>query len=531
MAGGGDVNGDGRADVIIGAPAAIRNGKDRCGMAHVVFGKGRDSTAPVDLAALGSSGFAMEGLAPFDYLGTSVAAGDVNGDGLADVVVGAVQGYPFNGLPNPGAVFVIYGRRSTANVDLSNLGSGGFRLNGSASDDGFGSSVAVVGDMTGDGRPEIAVVAPFASDGGRAHAGAVYVIFGAASSAGFPLSQISAYGFRIDGAGQNPNDMVYATVAGGGDVNGDGRGDVVIGARFLGNGKSLAGTTYVVYGRGRDMTAPVDLAVPSQVGIRIDGAVPNDLSGTYVATGDVNGDGRTDVIVNASISAAAHVIYGFGTPELAYTAKSITGTVGNPIATLVPSRIKRTGTASFAISPTLPIGLALDSKTGKISGTPISAQTAKTYTVTMADLAGSATTPLTIEIKAKGSPPPPPPPAKAPVLDRFAVTPARFTTKTGARMHYRLSRAATVTLRFEHALRGHTTGKRCLVTTNKACTRYTAAGTLKLKGNAGTNTFSFKGRVNGKSLTPGAYRITATATAARMTSRPTATNFRILPGK
>lgn len=85
-------------------------------------------------------------------------------------------------------------------VDLAALGSGGFRLDGAAPGDGFGGGVAVVGDMTGDGRPEIVASAPFADNNGRNASGSVYVIYGAASSAGFPLSQIGAYGFRIDGA-------------------------------------------------------------------------------------------------------------------------------------------------------------------------------------------------------------------------------------------------------------------------------------------------------------------------------------------
>jgi hypothetical protein len=534
VAGGGDVNGDGRADVVIGASGADRNGKEDCGVAYVVFGKGRDSTTPVDLAGLGSAGFAMTGPAAFDYLGSAVAAGDVTGDGRADVVVGA-SGWGYNS-GDPGQVFVVYARSSTAPVDLANLGSGGFRLTGAAPNDGLGYSVAVIGDMTGDGRSEIAVSAPEASDGGRAQAGAVYVIFGSASSGGFPLSQIGAYGFRIDGPGLGTGYGYFTTAVAGGDVNGDGRADVIVGVDGQGNGRFQAGSTYVVFGRGRDQTSPVDLADPSRVGIRIDGAVTQDDQGDSVAAGDVNGDGRTDVIVNARRSAAAHVVYGFGAPELAYGTTSSTGTVGKPIAVIAPTRVRRTGTAAFSIAPSLPAGLSLDSTNGILSGTPTTARAAKTYTVTMTDLAGSATANLSIEVEGPAASPPPPPPPPTPppsgaavTLDGLVLTPAHLTTGGEASLHFRLSRAATVTLRFEHVLKGHRAGKRCIAATGKPCTRYTPAGTLKLNGHAGVNSFRFTGRVGGRRLPAGTYRIRAVATANKRTSKATVTRFTVLP--
>ena len=101
----GDVNGDGRADVLVGAPSADNNGRTDSGSAYVVFGKA--STAPVDLAALGQAGFRIDGAAAGDAADVA-GAGDVNGDGRPDVLVGA-QRADNNGRTNSGSAYVVYG--------------------------------------------------------------------------------------------------------------------------------------------------------------------------------------------------------------------------------------------------------------------------------------------------------------------------------------------------------------------------------------------------------------------------------------
>ena len=108
-------------------------------------------------------------------------------------------------------------------------------------------------------------------------------------------------------------------------------------------------------------------------------------------------------------TARSSVLYGFGTPELAYVS-SVVATVGKPLSPVKPTRLRRTGEPSIAISPTPPTGLNLDTKTGVLSGTPQAARQKANYTVTMTDLVGQATATLSIEAKAPASPPPPPPP-------------------------------------------------------------------------------------------------------------------------
>jgi FG-GAP repeat len=154
VAGPGDVNGDGLADIAIGAPEGCAA---PTGRAFVVFG--RRAAAPVDVDELGPGGYAIAGTATFTPGRALGAAGDVNGDGLADIVLGDDQ-YNGAGRESGGAVVVAFGRRSADPVRIASLGSGGVRWLGAAPGDGLGASVAGVGDFDGDGRPDILAGAP-----------------------------------------------------------------------------------------------------------------------------------------------------------------------------------------------------------------------------------------------------------------------------------------------------------------------------------------------------------------------------------
>jgi hypothetical protein len=165
VASAGDVNGDGFADLIIGAPGADPYNS---GTSYVMFGKASGFTAKIDLSSLnGSNGFRLDGVSAGDFSGQSVAgAGDVNGDGFADVIVGAATA----GVNYSGASYVVFGKATgfAASIDLSTLdGSNGFRLDGVAAYDQIGRSVATAGDVNGDGFGDLIV-------GAGAGAGAKY---------------------------------------------------------------------------------------------------------------------------------------------------------------------------------------------------------------------------------------------------------------------------------------------------------------------------------------------------------------------
>jgi len=315
----GDINGDGLADLLIGAPGGDANGTD-AGAAYVVFGTTTEGPIDLNQVAAGRGGYRIDGQTAGDRAGASLArAGDVNGDGIVDYIVGAAAHDTADGS-NFGAAYVVFGD-AAGRIDLSRIenGRGGFAIQGAAEGDFAGYAVAGAGDLNADGFADLIVTAPNESTGGPT-AGASYVVFGKASGTPVRLVDVAAGvgGFTI--LGEAPRDQSGISVAGGGDVNGDGFDDLVIGAwRNDGPGGVDAGAAYVVFG-GTTLGA-IDLAdiAAGLGGFKMTGEAAGDEAGFSAAiAGDVNGDGLADVIVGARgndnagnfDNGAAYVVFG-----------------------------------------------------------------------------------------------------------------------------------------------------------------------------------------------------------------------------
>ncbi|AFZ31544.1 FG-GAP repeat protein [Gloeocapsa sp. PCC 7428] len=251
----GDINGDGFADLIIGAPLASLDGQYSVGKSYVIFGKASGFDASLDLATLnGSNGFVINGINVNDYSGRSVSsAGDINGDGFDDLIIGA-DGARLDGQYSVGKSYVVFGKASgfDTSLDLATLnGSNGFVINGINAYDGSGFSVSSAGDINGDGFDDLIVGAPSATPNFQSRAGQSYVVFGKASGfdANFDLATLDgSNGFVINGI--NADDFSGISVSKAGDVDGDGFDDLIIGAPGADpNGRESAGESYVIFGR------------------------------------------------------------------------------------------------------------------------------------------------------------------------------------------------------------------------------------------------------------------------------------------
>ncbi|GAB5438262.1 beta strand repeat-containing protein [Falsiruegeria mediterranea] len=285
----GDVNGDGIDDLIIGAESADPGGDKNAGESYVVFGSAAGFGATLPLSSLnGSNGFAIQGFHSYDRVGVDVSsAGDVNGDGFDDLIIGTFLG----SRPTTSESYVVFGSASAFEPTLltSSLnGSNGFMIQGVDQVRANATSVSSAGDVNGDGIDDLIIGESFVSFGDQYYAGESYVVFG--STAGFaatlPLSTLDgSNGFAIPGA--NGSDNVGRSVSSAGDVNGDGIDDLIIGA---------SGESYVVFGStaGFAATLPVS-SLDGSNGFAIQGS-----SSSVSSAGDINGDGIDDLIIGAT---------------------------------------------------------------------------------------------------------------------------------------------------------------------------------------------------------------------------------------
>ncbi|HBE67842.1 MAG TPA: hypothetical protein DDW52_06810 [Planctomycetaceae bacterium] len=303
----GDINGDGLDDLIIGVEHTISNSPfgggaqslDTPYIAYVVYGQQDSWDSQLDLSALdGSNGFKIQDT--FQNGRSVSGAGDFNGDGLSDILIGSQF---------TDQIYVFFGSSDDASaiIDVNDLdGENGFAVTGTVA---FGRSVDSAGDFNGDGYDDL-VIGGWGDEQGDA-----YVIFGAANppAATWDVSLLDGTnGFRLIG---EPKDFHVRqqfgiSVSGAGDLNADGYEDILIGTRPSGNNwyQFTSGYSYVFYGAADGFALTVEAAaITVKDGFRIDAPLQPTISGTKAtragefvsSAGDINADGYDDILIGA----------------------------------------------------------------------------------------------------------------------------------------------------------------------------------------------------------------------------------------
>jgi hypothetical protein len=280
----------------------------------------------------GANGFTISGFASSSNSGYSVnGVGDVNSDGIADIAIG---GPNYNG--GDGIVYVIYGNKTIGNVtafpssfNVSQMNTTqGFIITYSGEDANIGTSIAQINNVNGNGKSGIIIGGPnYYYDYGLS-----FVVYGSNNNfqSPFDLSSLNGNnGFKITSSGM---EQLGSAVGGCNDVNGDGLGDIIIGAPWYGPIASLDGAAHVIFGNLNGFSSSFSVEdLDGNNGFTVIPAIANSLGYSVNSAGDINADGYGDIVVTSTFtyqSPYCYVVFGQASPIAIFNVSNLNGTNG-----------------------------------------------------------------------------------------------------------------------------------------------------------------------------------------------------------
>ena len=354
-----DLNGDGKSEILVGAPGVDKTGAADAGIAFVLWGKTSGEIDLADTASGAGGGYAIKGEAAGDNAGAALGSiSDLNANGKAEILVGAAGNDA--GGTDAGAAYVVFGKSTGSVVNLTSVatGTGGFRIIGESAGDAAGTAVTQIHDLNSDGKADI-LVGAVGNDAGGADAGAVYVVFGKSTGTQINLDDVAAGagGFKIIG---NAGDAIGKAISDIGDVNGDGTSDILIGT-------SNGDAAYVVFGKSTTTAVNLSDVAAGTGGFIINAESAGDLADLTVTGGvDLNRDGIADFVIGTphqgeggTDAGAVYVVWGGGSSAVDLSAVAM-GAGGAKIVgnwgSQTGGAVSITGDMNGDLSPDLIIG-------------------------------------------------------------------------------------------------------------------------------------------------------------------------------